>query len=402
MGLLILPGSSAFDWAWRQLFRGVGDSRQLDSLRKLFPMNSDVMDSYGFSSLHKAILRLDCYTFEEEIKAHRSEIDGADKDGNTALKWAAGRGDSQAVNLLLKAGANANSQNHYGSSALHEAARVSDLQGLQFLLEAGADPHQIESWGQAALHFVRGADAGNIVQCLVKAGAKVDARDLGGVSPLQLFAGRCDVKATETILNLGVDINSLDHDGDSALLVSISAGADDTTELLLSRGAKYTTWWSSGCSLLHLAALFGGLRTLDILLDAKLHDIDPDALSRQGQTALQNAQARASKPEGFVEKLQELLTDIRVRNANLQGPTDLDEHGNMANKTERPCFMQPTYHAKRSRHRDIIPRLVQVSLLLALICIGSRYLCWVRGLDQIAQSLARAWSMIGPDDFIEP
>ena len=290
-----------------------------------------------------------------------------------------------------------------GVSVLHGAIKASAPQTVQILLEAGANAGQVDLYGHSILHCVGGANAGKTVDCLIKAGAEPNIKEMHRGSPLHFFVIRCNVEATKTILDLGADIDLLDHEGDSALSGSMCSGADETTELLLSYGAKYTTWDSNGRSLLHIAAFFGSLRTLHILHDAKLHGIDPDALSRQGQTALQIAQARASRPEGFVEELQELLMDIRVRNANLQGPlgTNLDEHDNVAIKSQRPHLVQTTRLAARSRLRDIITRLVQVSLLLALTCLGSRYVYGVLGLDRVVQSLAHVWNMVSPDNFMK-
>ena len=366
-------------------------------------MDTDRMEGFEFSTLHKAVLRLGCRVVEDEIKAHQSHIDGTDKDGNTALQWAAAGGDHQAVRQLLEAGANANSQNHTGASVLHEAVRRSDFYIVQTLLQAGACPSHVESHGYSILHYARGADVGKVIRCLVKADAGVNAEDHTGGSPLKFFVIRQDVEAAKAILELGADLDHLDHDGDSALTESMSRGADDTTELLLSRGANYTTWYSNGCSLLHLAALSGGLRTLDVLLNARLHGIDPDALSHQGQTALQIAQARVFKAEGLVEKLQELLTDIRVRNANLQGPAqaNTDEHNHMAIRTSRSLFVQFTRCVGMLQARDVIPRMVQMSLLLALIRLLRYWVYSIFGLDWVAQSLTLAWNMISPDDFME-
>ena len=367
-------------------------------------MNSDRMGNFGFSTLHKAVLRLDHYKLEEEIESHRSEIDGVDRDGYTALKWAVARGDSQAVNLLLKAGANANSQDNVKESVLHQAAKASDLRIMQNLFEAGADLHRYDSDGRSILHKVRGIDARKVIEYLVKAGAHVNVQDKLGISPLQVQVACCDVEATKAFLGLGADIDHLDYDGDSALLGSMLRSADDITELLLSRGAKYTVWASHGCSVLHLTALYGGLRTIDILRAARLHDIDPDAVSGQGQTVLQIAQVRTCKPEGFVEKLQELLMDIRVRNTNLQGQPSINpgDNVNVAANARRPGLGYAVRNVGRLRFRYIMLRLVRISLLFALSYLGSRHVYVALGLDRVVQSLARAWRMMSPDDFLEP
>ena len=172
------------------------------------------------------------YTLEEEVKAHRSNIDVTDKDGNTALRLAAARCDHHAVILLLKAGANAKSRDHMVTSVLHEALRASSLQSVQVLLKTGADPYHVNLYGHSILSYVRGSDAGIIIQSIIKADGKVNAKEKAEGSPLHHYIYRGDVKAAKAILDLGADIDLLDRDGDSALIESICKDADDTTELL--------------------------------------------------------------------------------------------------------------------------------------------------------------------------
>ena len=79
---------------------------------------------------------------------------------------------------------------------------------------------------------------------------------------------------------------------------------------------------STGGSILHLAALAGGMKTLEILQAACLRDIDPDLVDhRHKKTLLQLAQERVTKEEGFVQKFQTLLYEIRLRNARSPEPT---------------------------------------------------------------------------------
>src|SRR5262245_40338485 len=51
----------------------------------------------------------------------RSDVNAAQPDGTTALHWAAHWNNLEAVNLLLRAGANVKATNRYGSTPLAEA-----------------------------------------------------------------------------------------------------------------------------------------------------------------------------------------------------------------------------------------------------------------------------------------
>ena len=129
---------------------------------------------------------------------------------------------------------------------------------------------------------------------------------------------RNNVITAIALLDHGANIDLLDNGGDSALHDSIYFHSDNVTQLLLSRGATYSLWCSTGENVLHSIAKSGGNRTVDIMIAAGLHGIDPDALNRERKSASQLAQERGRTEKGFVEKLHELLEDIRARNATLE------------------------------------------------------------------------------------
>ena len=410
---------SAHETVWYTILQASEGSENLDPLRNLFPETEDFIEKRGFSNIHKAVLKVGCRNLEEDVIAHQSTIDNTDADGSTALMWAARRGNSHALNLLVQANATINSQNRFGNSALHYAAKYSDLQSVQILIKASANIHSVDSFGFTALHYAglsKNSFARRIADCLVSAGAELDAKTCHGVTPLIISAGDNTLATVTALLDNGADINLLDNDGDSALLQSIYSNADDVTQLLLSRGATYTSWDSMGNSILHLAALSGSLRTLRILRNAKIQDVDPDALSRQGQTALQLAQARASKPDGFIRELQELLMDIRIRNADLRRAKEsaseaVSEHGNDPNRRSRAfgiklqarllLWGQITRHTIMPGLGNFSRKLVQISFLLTLIYYGFPFICGVLGLGWVGRTLACAWYILSPGDFAE-
>ncbi len=51
----------------------------------------------------------------------RADVNAAQPDGTTALHWAAAWNNEDAVNLLLRAGADAKARNRYGATPLSEA-----------------------------------------------------------------------------------------------------------------------------------------------------------------------------------------------------------------------------------------------------------------------------------------
>ena len=291
---------------------------ELEILRNLFPLTNDYLEERQFTRLHMTVLGLTSHNLEVLLAssiADNADVDASDSEQWTALMWAARRGDATAVDLLLKAKANPRLVNFVGTSVLFHAT---EPMCVKLLLEAGADPTYISRKGRNALHYAVKHNNKEIIDFLVLGGADVNGRNDVGATPLSYAAIYSCSTAAEALLDRGANINTLDNDGDSPLYQSILSHADDVTQLLLDRGAFHTSINNFGFSLLHNTAMSGGRRTINILLAAKLSDIDPYALDREGKTALQRAQQRETKEEGFVDSFKVLLADITARNTSLQ------------------------------------------------------------------------------------
>ena len=99
-------------------------------------------------------------------------------DGFTALHLACFFGRPDAVNLLLKSGADCNATATNGSllRPLHSAATQGSLDICRMLLDAGADPNATQQSNFTALHAaaLRGDVA--LAELLVERGASVSAK----------------------------------------------------------------------------------------------------------------------------------------------------------------------------------------------------------------------------------
>lgn len=95
----------------------------LDIVELLFSDRSELA-FFHFSELHQACLGLPGKTFADVLSfTTRSAIDVVDNAGRTSLSWAAQRGDSNAVEKLLKRGANPNRPDNSLRTPLHWSSR---------------------------------------------------------------------------------------------------------------------------------------------------------------------------------------------------------------------------------------------------------------------------------------
>ena len=221
------------------------------------------------------------------------------------------------------------------------AAMSSSALSAKLLLQAGADPHHINTPADSALHYAATySDNRDVLQYLTTAGVDIDGQGHAGATPLSRATLSNNTEAAKLLLACRANINSLDKENDTPLHESLFRQHDDMTKLLLSHGASYTLPDSLGNSVLHLAALSGGLRTLEILHTAALRGIDTEATDKQGKTALRLAQQREGREEGFLEKFQELLVDIRTRNAAQAQETNRTNDENVSTALGDPSYTE--------------------------------------------------------------
>ncbi|KAL9122318.1 MAG: hypothetical protein Q9187_001127 [Circinaria calcarea] len=256
-------------------------------------------------------------SLEEDLSAGGVDIDARDSIGNTALSWAVQREDIVAVNLLLKHTANPNIANKRGASPLLYAAKATNPACLNLLLRAGVDAFHRDNHGHNALHYATtGNGSSEVIKALISANVDIEGKSLYGITPLIEACSFREKKVDimKTLLDCGAKINSTDWEGDPALFNPIFYGIDDATQLLLSCRADYTLANHNGQTVLHYAAMYGTLKTLEILQNASLIKLNPNAVDSKGKTALQAAEEREGKEEGFVEIFRAFHFSICNRN----------------------------------------------------------------------------------------
>ena len=111
---------------------------------------------------------------------------------------AAERGDAAALETLLGAGADVNSQDRYGQTALMLAARHGHLEAVRVLIDSGADLDHTAKYHLSALMIATINGHTAVAQLLVQAGAATDTKGTGAPG----FSGRT---ALDLAQNLGRD-----------------------------------------------------------------------------------------------------------------------------------------------------------------------------------------------------
>lgn len=144
----------------------------------------EARDEEGFTALMLATVRVE--TVSQLLRAG-ALVDGAGSfPKETPLVYAVCRNRPDCVEVLLKAGAEANGQNEAGSTALMTAVHWDSLECAKLLIKAGASVDLRDVRGRTALFQAVSESRENICLALIDAGANPDLNDNGGLSPRML------------------------------------------------------------------------------------------------------------------------------------------------------------------------------------------------------------------------
>jgi ankyrin repeat protein len=232
--------------------------------------NSEILDEQEFTIFHQIVLGF-CHTeLENQFKFNYRDIDLPDANGRTPLLWAAWRGETQKVKVLLELGADPNKKDLEEFSPLAKAAQSGHLDCVRALVKGGATVTTTTYWGLAPIHLacqnvLKGL---RVVEYLLAHGATATATTPGGGTPLHFACNRGATSIVSLLLKHGVDIDVRNVSGDSPVMVAAQGGRDDITCLLIDTGARLDFQSNDGLNIVHFVVFGGSVRTFEALTKA--------------------------------------------------------------------------------------------------------------------------------------
>jgi ankyrin repeat protein len=178
-----------------------------------------------------------CATAPKEAGSAANET--ASADGVTPLMAASFRGSTEEVRRLLAAGADPKAVDKQGQSALHYAALARNSSVCGLLTKAGAEVNKADNSEELTplMLAVRFGHPQCITE-LIAAGAHINALEPSGWSALYFAIPRGDINIVEELLASGATVNGTDNEGWTPLHIAAIYFQPKIYDLLKSRGAK--------------------------------------------------------------------------------------------------------------------------------------------------------------------
>jgi len=226
-----------------------------------------------------------------------------DNQNKSPLLWAAARGDCENVGTLLEYGASTTPKDKEGRTALSWAA-WSGSSGcatcVRRLLEHGADMNIKDTRAyESPLHWaLKGDHTADIVTTLLDYGADIASLSGTGAQPLHRAALSGALQNATILLDRGADIDAtMKPGGETPLLTAAFWNKPLLVNLFMERGAKLTLR-DDGKNILHVAAEFCDAKVFNILLSFRLPGITAEDTDADGETAWDIYQQRHQAGSG--------------------------------------------------------------------------------------------------------
>ena len=278
-------GCKPIELYYERAFSGQFQGESYQLIRRMFK-DSDFLETRQFSVLHKIVLGLMDDDLGHELGKSTALINNADAQGRTPLCWATIRDDLPKINVLLRFDANPNIPDNQGNCALHFARSPNVCKSL---LKYKADVYvRNRLYSRTPLHgFCKRSGPADMIDLLVEAGLEVDCRDADGETPLLNAIFRRFSTAAQRLIELGANVKAANYSSqEAAIHFAVTFDHHEILPLLLEKGADYTAVNVRGRNIGHMAARTAGEKTISILAESRLWDLDLSLKDEYGKTAM--------------------------------------------------------------------------------------------------------------------
>ena len=263
---------------------------------------------------------------------HGTDVNVVDKDSMTALMIACWKGNTDAINILLNAGADpdiananrdtclivatdrslredllqtlidhgakVNATNKQNLTALMVACWKGNTNAINVLLSAQVDPNIANANGDTCLTVATDRSLSkDMLQALIDRGAKVNASNKQSLTALMVACWKCNTDAINLLLNAGADPNIAHTQNDACLTTDTDRSFSNEVpqeSVDYDASADVNAAKKRGITALWIACHQGDIDTINALISA---GADPNIAHANGDTCLKHAIDRGCSTE---------------------------------------------------------------------------------------------------------
>ncbi|KAG2453016.1 hypothetical protein HYH02_002352 [Chlamydomonas schloesseri] len=211
----------------------------------------------GHTLLHLAGAADSPNTLEELVTAGFG-LEDMNELGDTPLGHAAAMGKTEAVNKLVKLGAQKEAKRKAGGyTPLHLSAYSNHKDTVAALLRLGADKESMSEAGQTPLLLAATGGAVEAIKVLIEAGANKEAmKPADGGTPLTcaVLAGKAEAVRALCAAKVNVQVQTKEGKGLLHVAAGVTANTAEIIECLVAAGCKLDSRDKEGDTPLHIAA----------------------------------------------------------------------------------------------------------------------------------------------------
>uniref|UniRef100_A0A665ULM2 non-specific serine/threonine protein kinase n=1 Tax=Echeneis naucrates TaxID=173247 RepID=A0A665ULM2_ECHNA len=219
----------------------------------------------------------------EVLMRKGAEIRAHDKSGANAIYYAARHGHVETLRFLHEKKCPLDVQDKSGETALHVAARYGNVDVVSYLCSIRANPDLSDREQETPLHCAAWHGYSAVARALCQTGCHVDAKNREGESPLLTASARGFVDIVECLVEHRADLQATDKDGHTALHLAVRRCQVEVVRCLLRHHCHLDQQDRHGNTPLHIACKDGNLSIVMAICSAKAN---LDLPNKYGRTPL--------------------------------------------------------------------------------------------------------------------
>ena len=268
------------------------DKRNADAINVLLKAGADTniaINDPGGTCLMRAVYKDCSKEVLQSIIDHGADVNATNKQKVTALWIACTKNSTDAINVLLKAGANTNIllDDHGSTCLMCAVANDCSKEVLQAIIDHGGKVNDTDKQNVTSLRIACGKSNTDAINVLLKAGAdtNIALNDSGGTYLMYALHRDCSKEVLQAIINYGADVNATDNQNVTALWIACGKSNIDAINVLLNAGADTNIALndSGGTCLMYALYKDCSKEVLQAIID---HGADVNATNKWNVTAL--------------------------------------------------------------------------------------------------------------------